>query len=131
LNPDTIFAFKDEPFDYTADFQQIFSNSGDTTPVDGGYAFKLTANSPDYFLIKTGNATGDENSYFLFENNVNRQWAVFNLDLASMGFTRIDNISGISHIEEYGSTPVPEPATMLLVGVGIAGMVAARRKRQV
>lgn len=131
LDPDTTFAFKDDPV-YANYFQSIFENSGDTTPVGGGYAFELTSTSPEYFLIKTGNVTGksgDGNSYFLFDNNVNMQWAVFNL--ASMGFVNIANITGISHVEEYGSNPAPEPATMLLMGTGLAGLIAANRRRKV
>lgn len=129
LAPDTTFTYKNDPV-FVSEFNPIFSNIGDTTPVAGGYAFELTSISPEYFLIKTGNVTGqsgDGNSYFLFDNEINMQWAVFTL--GSMGFSSITNITGISHIEEYGGS-VPEPATMLLFGTGLAGLAGLRLRKK-
>ena len=42
----------------------------------------------------------------------------------------IKNIGKLSHIGEVGGALVPEPATMLLFGTGVAGLAGiARRKR--
>jgi hypothetical protein len=44
------------------------------------------------------------------------------------------NYSGVFAIDDFrfegGTQPVPEPATMLLMGTGIAGLIAARRKKK-
>jgi PEP-CTERM motif len=121
LNPDTSFSYKiEQGFDWTeTDTTGIWANS--------------LADSPDYFLIKTG---GNNNTHYLFENSDFMSYAVIDLSVFdapgnSGGLT----ISGISHITAFGSSPidgnqVPEPATMLLFGVGLLGLAGVSRRKK-
>lgn len=46
-------------------------------------------------------------------------------------FTLTDANIGITGLTVAGSAPVPEPATIFLMGAGVAGLMAKRRKRKV
>jgi hypothetical protein len=92
----------------------------------GCYAHALTS-APDYFLIKTGNIYGTDNEHFLYQNLASVDWAV--IDLVALGIDSA-NITKISHITEFDGTPVPEPATMLLFGTGLAALAGMVRRRK-
>lgn len=89
------------------------------------YAFELTS-STGWFLIKTGNGSSTGDRHFLFENVGSLDFAVFSL--SQLGFSDRVTITKVSHVSEFGSTPVPEPATVALLGLGILGLALGRKR---
>lgn len=104
---------------------------------DGFYAYALST-APAYFVVKTGTPPGITNDIHLFENLPDMDWGVINL--MAMGFDQatgplaFTNTEVISFVREFdggdgGTTPIPEPATMLLFGSGLASLAGLRRRK--
>ncbi len=97
------------------------------TSMEGVWAIDLKTD-PEYFFIKTGGgATTGEPDHFLYENFEDFNWGVVNL--LAIGIS-VDNWGAISHVGEIGGqgTEVPEPGTLVLLGLGLIGLAGLRKK---
>lgn len=129
---------------FTELYKQNVGEAGDTGLFASFYktTFDFTPEDPSYALIKyLGGLSSPITSplYLLVKDgNNNPTWFVFGLNLpggpAWDGMSDISllnfwpNQGGISHVALYGS-PVPEPGTMILLGMGLLGVGLAMRKR--
>jgi hypothetical protein len=100
--------------------------------VSGDYAFDFGAGTtPNYFLVKVGSGVGagTDFSHFLFENNTADRYAFLNLSVFGTGVS-LGNVEVISHMATADGVNVPEPATLALLGLGLAGLGLSRRRRE-
>jgi hypothetical protein len=121
-------------------YKQNVSESLDTGTLAGSYAttFYNTPTDPADALIDV-NGTYLYGTAYLFVKDGNQEPAWYLFNLFAFGWNGIDDIKlegfwpeqgAISHVAIYGNgTPVPEPATIFLLGAGLIGLAGYGRKK--
>jgi hypothetical protein len=95
----------------------LLSKDEDSNPLD-----EVPANWT-YAILKFGvgrPSDSNPNHWAVWDNNNNDI-----LDLSGLGLPT----NGLSHVSYYGPSPVPEPATMILLGIGLIGMAGFGRRK--
>ena len=91
------------------------------------YAWGLNG-TPSHYFIKLGTGGTDiQSTHWLYQNSAELAWAVVNSEI--WGTTRNIDVYRVSHIGEIGATPVPEPSSMLLLGMVLLVLTLISRKR--
>lgn len=96
----------------------------DGSPNRWAFDFQPYVSNPAYFLVRLGNATY---THFPYENVGSLRYAVIDLGAFDAQTGEISILS-VSHLgTANGPTPVREPGTLALLGLGVAAVAFGRR----
>ncbi|MFH2058688.1 MAG: PEP-CTERM sorting domain-containing protein [Pseudomonadota bacterium] len=129
----------------TYSINEIFKaeSEGESGVLNGSYDTNIDWSIGIGGTIAWNNGTSTATDVYLLVKDGNNEpfWYLFNLsDTSGLGWDGMDTIQlqnfwpgngGISHVSLFGGgTPVPEPATMLLFGLGLLGVAGVSRRKK-
>jgi len=124
-------------------YNDTFDVASNAKTLSFDYSFALGASDYDDYLqfningLEQWSTAGNGNGSFAFDltsyqgQQISLDWGLmWDSDVYAGTMATVCNIDLASESTGPGPNPVPEPATLLLFGTGLAGLLAAKRKKQ-